>query len=254
MDGHGPIADWRDADAYAPLLAADRSLIAWEWLRRDPAYRLAAVRGTEAVSRVAGAERWALHRFEDPALTVPDARPIWRATHYPFVLCAVARAGRAVAEMFDLPSFGCLAIRTSAENWKGEHWLLSDGLRAIRLDLVRGTAAAGPVELQFLLTGCNSLTAPLLALRRLLALAQNGVFSRALHPPEASARRWIMMLRTYDALAAGANQREIAAELLNDSAGGERWRIHASSVRSQVQRLVRAARQFGDGGYRAFLE
>lgn len=253
MDGLGPSLDWREADAYAPLLAADRSLIAWEWLRRDPAYRLAATRGLEAGARAAEPERWALHRFEDPALAVPDARPIWRAAQHPFVLSAVARAGRAAAETFDLSGFGSLATRILERNGKGEHWLLSDGLRAIRLDLAEGSAAEGPVELQFSLTGRSSVAAPLLALRRLLALAQNGVFSRVLHRPEASARRWILTLRTHDALTGGANQREIAAELLSDAAGGERWRIHASSVRSQVQRLVRAARQFGDRGYRALL-
>jgi hypothetical protein len=253
MDGPGPVENWRDADAYVPLLAADRSFIAWEWLRRDPAYRLAVACGTEAGAGAAGSERWALHRFEDPALTVPDARPFWRASRHPSVLSAVARVGRAAAEMIDLPSFGCMATRIPGEKGRGEHWLVTDGLRAIRLDLLKGSAAAGPVELQFLLTGRTSVTAPLLALRRLLALAQHGAFSRGLHPPEASARRWVMMLRAYDALAGGANQREIAAELLSDAAGGERWRVNASSVRSQVQRLVRAARQFGDGGYRTLL-
>jgi hypothetical protein len=33
------LPDWRDADAYAPVLAGGRPAIAWELLRRDEAYR-----------------------------------------------------------------------------------------------------------------------------------------------------------------------------------------------------------------------
>ncbi|WP_307120506.1 transcriptional regulator domain-containing protein [Sphingomonas kyeonggiensis] len=31
--------DWRDAESYRPLLALDRHGFAWEFLRRNPAYR-----------------------------------------------------------------------------------------------------------------------------------------------------------------------------------------------------------------------
>ena len=61
------------------------------------------------------------------------------------------------------------------------------------------------------------------------------------------------MLRASDALAAGATQREIAATLLSRSAAEPLWRSRESSIRSQAQRLVRAARNMGAGGYRCFL-
>lgn len=31
--------EWQDASTYFPLLQMDRSLLMWEWLRRDPDYR-----------------------------------------------------------------------------------------------------------------------------------------------------------------------------------------------------------------------
>lgn len=31
--------NWRDGDSYRPLLQLDREGWAWEWLRRNPAYR-----------------------------------------------------------------------------------------------------------------------------------------------------------------------------------------------------------------------
>lgn len=34
------LPDWHDAAPYARLVTLDRAGMAWEWLRRDPAYRL----------------------------------------------------------------------------------------------------------------------------------------------------------------------------------------------------------------------
>jgi hypothetical protein len=63
----------------------------------------------------------------------------------------------------------------------------------------------------------------------------------------------VLMLRTWDALTAGADQREIAGELLSRTAVAPRWRSREPSVRSQAQRLVRLARLFSAGGYRVLL-
>jgi hypothetical protein len=246
------VADWRDAGAYAPLLAADRSIFAWEWLRRDPGYRAAAARPCREWEGAADAARWGLHRFEDPSRLAPEARPIWRAEYHPFVLKAKVDAPSMPSDAIEFRRLAAPATFDAGDR-SGEHWLISDGLRAIRIDLVGGTAAIGPVELHYLLAGRASADGPLLALRRLLALANTGRFSRTLHPREPKARRWILGLRAHDALAAGARQREIAAELLNGEAGEARWRVNAASLRSQAQRLVRTARRFADGGYRGLL-
>ena len=85
------VPDWWDAEAYEPLLQADRSLFAWEWLRRDRNYRAAAERALDAASRersdpAEAPERWGLHAFEPPARTAPEARPVWSASVHPYVL------------------------------------------------------------------------------------------------------------------------------------------------------------------------
>jgi len=60
------LPDWRDAGAYAPALAGGRPAIAWELLRRDPAYRADhAVRGSVPHDRSSTfATDWGLH-FRD---------------------------------------------------------------------------------------------------------------------------------------------------------------------------------------------
>jgi hypothetical protein len=239
------------ADAYAPLLQADRSIFAWEWLRRDPAYRAEAASASGGGAGNAAA-KWGLQRFEPPWRRATEARPLWRAGDHPYVLKSRARDPLGSSDAVDLGCIGPLATYT-VDSDGVEHWLVSDGLRAIRLEVVEGGAARGPVELDYMLFGRASLHAPLLTLRRLMALLETGRFARSLHRPERMARRWILALRTYDALAAGARQREIASSLLSGTAAEARWRVDAASIRSQAQRLVRAARIMGNGGYKNLL-
>jgi len=236
--------DWRDADAYAPLLDVDRSGFAWEWLRRDRDYR--------AGGQDRDAARWGLHAFEDPERDAIAARPVWRRGMFPFVLEVGAADEGAVDDRFDVERLAPFAtLVTSPEGT--EHWLLSDGRRPIRIDVAEGTLRTGPVLLRYRLAGFAGAQAPLLVLRRLFALWRSGDFSRALHPGEPRAARWILVLRAGDALAAGASQREIAECLLGREAARRRWRVEASSLRSRAQRLVREARRMAAGSYRELL-
>lgn len=238
------------------LLGADRSLFAWEWLRRDPAYRAAAERSLPERSGIAeassAAEHFGLIAFEAPHLTVPDTRPLWRSDVHPFVLkVGLFRAAPSAADELDVERL-CDLARIIVEDG-AEHLLLSDGLRSIRLDGPPGAFTSGPACLHYSIEGLISAERPLLSLRRLLALCRTGQFSRPLHPPEIRARRWIMMLRAHDGLQTGADQRQIAEQLFSRSVSEPRWRSRESSVRSQVQRLVRSARRFAAGGYRRLL-
>lgn len=206
------------------------------------------MRHSAAREPCAEAKGWGLHAFESPHVAPPHARPIWRAEVHPVVLSVATAGAGAASDAFDLERLGFLStVLTTAEG--REHLLISDGLRTIRVDVLAGTLARGPVQLRYLLSGFASAERPLLTLRRFLALWRRGRFSLLLHPREARAKRWLMMLRAYDGLAAGADQREIAETLLSRVAGEPRWRSGAPSVRSQAQRLVRGARRMAAGGY-----
>jgi hypothetical protein len=235
--------DWRDAQAYAPLLDIDRSGFAWEWLRRDPCY--VAARGEDAA-------QWGLHAFEAPEHDVFVARPVWRREAYPYVLVAAAAEEGEDEDRLDLERVARLVtlIRSAGGT---EHLLLSDGRHGIRIDIASGSVGAGSVRLSYRLAGLAGAQAPLLVLRQLLALCRTGEFSLGLHAGERRASRWILVLRARDALAAGAGQREIASQLLGMGAACPRWRVEAPSLRSRVQRLVRQARRTAAGGYRDFL-
>jgi hypothetical protein len=249
------IPDWRDTSAYAPLLAAERAAFAWEWLRRDQAYRAAALGQSgscpgsawKALEEQPDAAPWGLHHFVDPRLPVPLARPVWRAERHPYVLQAMATRSADGPDSFALSRVEDLAVVVAGRN--GEQLLLSDGLRFIRLDVRGRTLRGGPVRLRYRIEGLAAAQRPISVLRRLSALVPTRRFSSVLQPPNARARRHILLLRTYDALASGEDQRTIAAELLSRSAAGERWRVEAASIRSQIQRLVRTARELAAGGF-----
>lgn len=247
--GDPAISDWRDAAAYAPLAAADRAILAWEWLRRVPAYRTAA-RTALSAGAIAGANHWGLHRYEDPDRPAPSARPLWTAGAFDAVLTADARS-TGDPRAFDLDSLSSLL--SAGDDEGQERILLTDGWRLIRLDLIRGSARAGAIKLRFSLPGPPLLSPPLLALRRFDSLVRTGRFAAALHGAEPRAYRQLLLLRTADALAGGAGQREIAAGLLDPDAGRPGWRDERPHLRLQAQRLVRDARAYLDGGYRALL-
>lgn len=246
--------DWRDAEAYRALLGVNRALLAWEWLRRDPFYRGAAAaaegRGGKGGHEVRP-ERWGLLQFEPPDRPAPDARPIWSASVYPYVLPCRAEPCTDPDDSLDLGAMEPLLTRIVRPAGR-QHLLICDGRRYLRLDLEPG-GESRRVLLHYRLAGCASAERPLMTLRRLIGFCRTGGFPRGLYRDEARAARWILQLRAHDALREGCDQREIASVLLSRSAAVPRWRSQAPSLRSQVQRLVRDARVMAGGGFRTLL-
>lgn len=139
---------------------------------------------------------------------VPPARPLWRSDVHPQVLPVERGTGTRREYEFDVRRLRLIATLVAGE--RGEHLLLSDGLRAVRLDGPPRTFSSGPACVRYQLEGMTAAEPRLLTLRRLLALCRRGRFSRSLHAREYRARRWIPTLRAWDGLRAGADQREIA--------------------------------------------
>jgi hypothetical protein len=241
----GAAADWRRPEPYARLLRCDRSLFAWEWLRRDPAYRRALSQG-----KGSDAARFGLLRFEPAQHGVPVARPFWRSDADKAVLRAAALATA------DPRDFDVSRLHNLATLWRsatGEHLLLCDGCQAVRLDILSGTLAAGPVRLDWCLQGLEGLGLQLDALARLMTCHRRGGFGAPTLPTRARARRWATLLRVQDALIDGATARAIAEALFGGNLAGQRWRVEAASARARVQRLMAAARRLGASGPAAIL-
>ncbi|QUT05634.1 DUF2285 domain-containing protein [Sphingobium phenoxybenzoativorans] len=237
MDAGRPLVDWRTTAPYAGLAACGRHGFAWEWLRRSPAYRAAVTRGSLCPER---ASFFGLHRLEPVGQSALDARPVWRGEADPHVLTAIAAPARDPRDAFDVSAFRSLDSCVVTGDGS-EHWLWSDGIRQIRLDIVGQSLVNGPVRLDYRIAGVRSAEPLAATLARLLALHRTGRLVRSLFAPEPRAARWALVLRTHDALAAGATQRHVAEALfgLHDV---DHWRVAASADRDRVRRLVTAAR------------
>lgn len=135
----------------------------------------------------------------------------------------------------------------------GEHVLITDGPRSIRLDVVAGSMLCGPVRLGYRLSGFDGVEAKVMTLRRLLALWRLGRLPLSLFPPERKARRWAMVLQAYDGMQAGASQREIAIALFGEKRVRQDWDGPSDYLRLRVQRLVRNGKNMIGGGYRVLL-
>lgn len=116
----------------------------------------------------------------------------------------------------------------------------------VRLDLLDGTLLGGPTLLEHRLVGFDSAEAKISVLRQLSALAHRGDLPPSLRPREIRAPRWVLELRTADALAVGASQQEMARSFFGTMVIGNNWRVENASYRLRIRRLVRLARKYLD--------
>ncbi|WP_332817686.1 transcriptional regulator domain-containing protein [Sphingopyxis sp.] len=233
--------DWRSATPYKSLLYADRRGFAWEWLRRHAPYRHA------WQSRDRLPEEFGLLAYEDPGHALADARPIWSPGIDPSVLAShpIRLPATAAEDMLDIRKLSQF-VSVEIDDADIEHWLLTDGQWIVRLDLHDGTLLGGPVFLGHALSGFRAAEPGIAALRQLGALATAGQMPPALRPREPRAVRWVLELRTADAMISGASHQDMARAFYGKTATGERWRLENGSFRLRIQRLARTARKYLD--------
>jgi hypothetical protein len=184
------------------------------------------------------------------SLDAIKARPIWdRAVDTSVV--TVSTSGATALNAFDVRHvMGLATIVTSCAGV--EHLLLSDGLRHLRLDVVRGTLLAGPVAMHFSLNDGPTLSAQLDTVRHWQRFRKGRDLGR-IAKQEHRARIWVRQLRALDGAVAGATMREIAQTLFPALATSVALQDRNSAIRSRVRRLLRAARANVGGGYRRIL-
>jgi hypothetical protein len=190
---------------------------------------------------------------ETPSRPATRARLLWDARHDPSVLIVEASpALPSRRDVFDLSRFVDMAT-VVVHGAGGEHLVLSEGYRRIRIDVGRGTLCEGPVHLRYELQGLGGIESKILTLRRLLALCRLGRFARDLHPRERLAPRWVAALRVHDAVREGASQRQVAAVIYGEKSTVVGEESGSDFLRLRVQRLVRVGRYMAEGGYLTLL-
>lgn len=234
-------AAWAVSAAYLYTLDLDGPALAWEYLRRNPAYR-----SDWRLQR--SLESWGVYCGEDPARDAREARPLWITS--PDALLHVR--GSNMRSFAASPGFDLWRVPGRKRLVLGDVGLtLLAEVSAHRLqislagDLGDGDPYAVTVPLGPSLRGqLDAFNAQAMALR--------GETPSAM-PVRASSRAALLHLRALqaiDGLQAGASHREIAQVLFGAETVAQRWQADGE-LRAQVRHLLRRAEAYMQDGYRA---
>jgi len=233
MTGSHHLAHWYPTAAYLYVLSLDALALAWEYLRRNPDYRLDWLRRAR---RPDAAHRWGLRLWEDPDLDARNAHPAWLPGH-----------GSVVQLHPDAdPPIGVEPFAF----WRipGHKQLLHDG---------KGLAliARSPGHcLRFALApGLEDGMAVAYAHRGHGASHAPDAVSMARPRPPPTALLELHTLQALDATLAGASLRDVAEGLFGADAVVADW--HADGeLRARVRRLVHRGNTLMRGGYRRLAQ
>lgn len=236
--------DWRPPAAYIYILHLDRPALAWEYLRRNPAYQ-ADWSGRGRRGDVA--ERWGLRDLEDPRLDARAAQPTWLVDPDELVrLTADPGSGTPAFSVWAMPG----AKRMVPD---GPRLLLTSTVGPQQLRVALDASVHDGIPVAYLLRNDGGGPAQLQVIeaqRRLIAAA----FSRPapLPRPDRTALLNMRSLQALDGIYAGASQRAIGAALFGQDWIVQHWDADGE-LRNQVRYLIRRAHALAGGGYRRLL-
>jgi hypothetical protein len=119
---------------------------------------------------------------------------------------------------------------------------------SVRLSVQQGTLHGGPVTLRYLVEP-RHLSERLLALQQWDALLRTGGIPAALQRSIVDHSRWLAIVTTLDALAAGCSLREAAARVFGEEETARAWHHPSDYLKMRIRRLVARALELASGGY-----
>ena len=229
-------AHWYPTAAYLYVLWLDALALAWEYLRRNPDYRLDWLRRAR---RPDAAQRWGLRLLEDPALDARDAHPAWLPGHADVVQLypdADPPPDAAAFAFWSLPGHKQLL-----HDGKGLVLIARSPGRCLRYALAPGLEDGMAVAY----AQRGGAAAPA------LGHAPSAVQTRPRPTPAALLE--LHTLQALDATLTGASLRDVAEGLFGADAVAADW--HADGdLRARVRRLVRRGNALMRGGYRQLAQ
>lgn len=246
-DSHLPPLDWRDSGSYLWMTALPRQALAWEFVRRSPAYR-SAYQSNGAAGPEAGSQ-WPMVRLEDPSLDARHAVPAWRGIVSDEIL--PLRTGgtpqEAIRAAIDVDHLRC-QMSMIVEREGVTHILFAERGRQLHLEL-EAHPAAGPDLMTPALAPVDVAAKRILALRRLSDLAAYGELRPHLYPAESRAPRFARVLQALDGALAGARHRDIAVSLFGERRVAQDWSAPDNHLRDHVRRAVAQGRAMMAEGF-----
>lgn len=235
------LAHWYPTAAYLFVLWLDALALAWEYLRRNPDYRLDWLRHHRRLQAAQqAAQRWGLRLLEDPALDARDAHPAWLP------------GSDAVVQLYPDADPPLDAAAFAFWHIPGHKHLLHDGKglaliarspgRCLRFALAPGLQDGMAVVHAYR----GGTTAPA------RGYAPGAAISDAKPRPTPAALLELHTLQALDATLAGASLREVGEGLFGVDALAD-W-YSDGGLRSKVRRLVRRGDALMRSGYRQLAQ
>lgn len=227
-------APWYPTAAYLYVLHLDGLGLAWEYLRRNPDYRLDWLRRHRSPH---AALRWGLRLLEDPARDARDAQPAWLPGHADVVQLYPDADPPVDAEPFAF--WGIPGHKQLLHDGKCLALIARSPGRCLRFALAPGVEDGMAVAYAHRGRGTSH------------ALDTPAPMARPRPPPAALLE--LHTLQAFDATLAGASLREVAEGLFGADAVAADW--HADGeLRARVRRLVRRGTALMRGGYRRLAQ
>jgi len=246
-------AHWHPAAAYLYVLHLDGPALAWEYLRRNPNYRLDwrhhHIDGRQPNDELAS--RWRLRLLEDPERDARDAQPAWIPDPDKLV---VVRRDDDPADQAALFQFWRLPGRKRLIH-DGTRLMLTCQLAGCVLRLGLSTTLEEGVAHAYAVRAGHRLGERWRAIETELAILDAATAHRVALATGRPGRTPLLHMRTLQALdgtLAGASQREVAEILFGLVTVAERWDVDGD-LRAQVRRLLRRGRILMAGGYNRLL-
>jgi len=255
-----PLADWQDRASYNYTHELTRDAWAWEFLRRNQAYRATwdDIRRGRRRARDQATEisqRFGVLSSEDPQRTALDAKLLWREEASSFVLPLHAESGSGTDEslIVDLSSLRKRAAR-SASQGTTQHVLFAEHGRRLQL-AIEGADLFGRVRL---LTRApldpTTFKRQMALLHQLAELRVHNRLPRRLYPPDPRGRRLAVVLRVLDGWLAKTSQRTIGEAVFNADGGERDWRDCQCPLRERLRLTLQRGRWLMEGGYLTLLQ
>lgn len=235
---------WHPAATYLYVLHLDGSSLAWEYLRRNPAYR----RDWQQRHRKQSPPlHWYLRHFEDPDCDARCAQPAWLAEVDAAIPIHIDDDPPQDAPRFclwDIPGY-----KTLTEDGQQLRLSRHHGGHITQMTIAR--------NLEYGMPYTYAVRAGKLAGIRWRAierqLTTQAAAATAHARPTRTALGHMHALQALDGVLAGASQREVAEALFGSAALTDRWHTDGD-LRARVRRLIRAGKTLMNGGYRRLLQ
>jgi hypothetical protein len=242
------LSAWQDREAFQYTEQLDGPLLAWEYLRRNGAYRTAWDERNPVESETAGRD-WGLLRLIDPIIDARSANPIWHPDPPSTLRIVRASAAEEGLKLYDLQIEGTPYM---VRDDQGTYRTASTKSNTWRVHLADSLADDDRIAI--------AIPVDEFARRRVAAAdrfivdlkAKSAATPKRLSASNRADRFHSSVLQTIDGAAAGATHRQIAVAIYGQRRVSASW-TPDGDLRARIRYFLKRGSALVNGGHRKLI-